>query len=257
MKLDLSSLASVKSFVEEFTLKYSRLDILVNNAGQVNDTFITTVDKIEQTMQCNHISVTYLTTLLFPLLQKSKGRVVSLSSEVHTFAKFDVEDWSRTLETNDLEALKAKYTSGFGLYGIAKIGTNYMTKFFTKYAEIYSANNNLDYVVPFVCLHPGTVHSDLMNISKVKGIQVVILMLMWPFQMLLFKTEFVGAQTTLHLCYIDADKISRGSYYADCKVCRESKDVADKSKFNAFMRYTFNLIKKHQKINIDENEVLS
>ena len=36
MKLDLSSLESVKNFAAEFLQKEARLDILINNAGKVN-----------------------------------------------------------------------------------------------------------------------------------------------------------------------------------------------------------------------------
>lgn len=256
MKLDLSSFNSVKNFVKEFTSIYNQIDILVNNAGQINENYTVTSDGFEQTLQCNHISVTYLTALLLPLIQRSKGRVISVGSDGHHFAKYDIKDWENSLETGNHDTLKSKYGSlGFGFYTISKIGNNFMTKFFTKYAENYSSLNNNNYTVPFVTIHPGAVYTE---IAKFDGslIRKILLIILIPFQYLVFKDEFVGAQTTLHCCYLDYSQLIKGGYYANCKPSKESEAAKNKDNMTAFMKYTFKAIRKVQTLEFNENDVL-
>jgi retinol dehydrogenase-12 len=254
MKIDLSSFASVRNFVKEFTSHYNKLDILVNNAGQINENYTITADGNEQTMQSNHISVTYLTSLLLPIIQKSKGRVVSVGSDGHFHARYDIKEWENSLETGKHEVLKNKYNGfGFGFYTISKIGNNFMTKFFTKYAESYLNNSN--YTIPFVTVHPGVVRTE---IAKFEGslMKKLILVILIPFQYLVFKDEFVGAQTTLHCCYLDYSEIIKGGYYANCKVAKESDAAKNKENMISFMKYTFNAIRKVESFDFNENLVL-
>ena len=100
--LDLSSLESVRGFVDCFTAKYQHLNILVNNAG-INFSG-KSVDGLDLCFQTNFVGHYLLTRLLIPQLLKAKnqfsskdggisgngveaGRVVNLSSVMHHFAK--------------------------------------------------------------------------------------------------------------------------------------------------------------------------
>ena len=60
MKCDLASLASVKTFSEEFKTKYSSLDILVNNAGVMAVPFSLSEDGIESQFAINHLGMSSL-----------------------------------------------------------------------------------------------------------------------------------------------------------------------------------------------------
>ncbi|KAN0052990.1 hypothetical protein ACTA71_012471 [Dictyostelium dimigraforme] len=85
MKMDLSSLESIKEFVKEFDELNEPLDILVNNAGIINTEYKVTTDGYESTMGVNHLGPSLLTFLLLPKLNKSKygGNIVFVSSKMH------------------------------------------------------------------------------------------------------------------------------------------------------------------------------
>ena len=84
MKLDLSSLDSVFTFVEAYREKNLPLNILVNNAGVMFGRFELTKDNVEKQFQTNHLGHFLLTVSLFDILEKSQpSRVVSLSSMAH------------------------------------------------------------------------------------------------------------------------------------------------------------------------------
>lgn len=86
MKLDLSSFASIKEFVNSFKAKYDSLDVLVNNAGiMALPTRELTKDGLEMQIGTNHFGHFLLTSLMFPLLKQS-GRVVNHASSAHMFA---------------------------------------------------------------------------------------------------------------------------------------------------------------------------
>lgn len=58
--------------------------MLILNAGIFGHGYEETEDKIDKTMQVNHLSHMYLALLLEPLLKK-KSRVVFVSSESHRY----------------------------------------------------------------------------------------------------------------------------------------------------------------------------
>ncbi len=93
MELDLNSLASVKSFADEFAKKFERLDLLINNAGIMMTPFAKTEDGFESQFGVNHLGHFLLTGLLLPLLEKpDRPRVVSLSSMAHRHGNIDFEN---------------------------------------------------------------------------------------------------------------------------------------------------------------------
>jgi NAD(P)-dependent dehydrogenase (short-subunit alcohol dehydrogenase family) len=92
--LDLSSMASVRTFSDYFSKKYNHLNVLVNNAG-INFTGAS-VDGLDLCFQTNFLGHFLLTKLLMNKLLNAKnklsdgrveaGRVVNLSSVCHHFA---------------------------------------------------------------------------------------------------------------------------------------------------------------------------
>ncbi|KAK7283635.1 hypothetical protein RIF29_13278 [Crotalaria pallida] len=91
MKLDLSSLASVRKFVSDFKSSGLPLNILINNAGISAGPFTLTEDNIELTFATNHIGQFLLTNLLLDTMKKTthqskkEGRIVNVSSDGHQF----------------------------------------------------------------------------------------------------------------------------------------------------------------------------
>ena len=84
MQLDLSSLASVAAFAEEFRSRHDQLHILINNAAVMACPYSTTVDGFEMQFGTNHLGHFALFLHLLPTLEAAHGaRVISLSSTGH------------------------------------------------------------------------------------------------------------------------------------------------------------------------------
>lgn len=94
MKLDLSSLASVRAFADSFRSRHQRLDLLINNAGIMGTPFALTADGFESQMGTNHLGHFALTGLLIePLRAAPAARVVTVGSMGHWRAKpLDLDD---------------------------------------------------------------------------------------------------------------------------------------------------------------------
>lgn len=93
MTLDLSSLASVRSFAEEFNQNEGQLDLLVNNAGILGVPLGHTVDGFENHMGTNHLGHFALTGLLMERILATPGaRVITVGSLGHWRGKLDVDD---------------------------------------------------------------------------------------------------------------------------------------------------------------------
>jgi len=60
-----------------------------------------------------------------------------------------------------------------------------------------------------------------------------------------FKTEFIGAQTTLHCCYIAREKLINGGYYKNCRLDKFGKTVNDKKSEDEVMRFTKEILRQH------------
>lgn len=93
MQLDLSDLASVHRFADEFTRRYRRLDILINNAGIMATPFGKTADGFELQFGTNHLGHFALTGLLLGLIICTpQARVVTISSGGHRWAAMDFDN---------------------------------------------------------------------------------------------------------------------------------------------------------------------
>ncbi len=91
--LDLSDLASVRKFAEQFLSQFKRLDLLINNAGVMIPPYEKTVDGFELQMGANYFGHFLLTSLLLPTLETTAGaRVVQLSSIAHKSGRIHFSD---------------------------------------------------------------------------------------------------------------------------------------------------------------------
>ena len=93
-KLDLGSLASVRTAGAELAAAYPRIDLLINNAGVMYPPKQTTADGFELQFGTNHLGHFALTGLLLSnLLNVDGSRVVVVSSIAHNIrAKIDFAD---------------------------------------------------------------------------------------------------------------------------------------------------------------------
>jgi NAD(P)-dependent dehydrogenase (short-subunit alcohol dehydrogenase family) len=87
LHLDLASLTSVRQAAEA-AADLGPIDVLVNNAGVMGTPYSRTADGLELQMATNHFGPFLLTGLLLPqLAEGGEGRVVTVSSLMHTIAR--------------------------------------------------------------------------------------------------------------------------------------------------------------------------
>lgn len=105
--MDLAEQASVRKAAEEVLEKVSRIDALICNAAiaQVPKQRIT-VDGFESQLGVNHYGHFTLQGMLFPLIEKSKGRIVTVGSMGYNMGiktiQFDDMNWDKNYHPNNV-----------------------------------------------------------------------------------------------------------------------------------------------------------
>ncbi|CAM4271910.1 SDR family oxidoreductase [Zobellia nedashkovskayae] len=107
IEMDLASLTSVKKAAEEVLKTVTQIDALLCNAAiaQVpKQTF--TEDGFESQLGVNHYGNFLLQALLYPRIEESKGRIVTVGSMGYTMGiktiKFDDMNWDKNYGPNDV-----------------------------------------------------------------------------------------------------------------------------------------------------------
>ncbi|MDA9564039.1 SDR family oxidoreductase [Flavobacteriales bacterium] len=107
IRMDLAELSSVKKAAEEVLNTVSQIDALICNAAiaQVpKQTF--TVDGFESQLGVNHYGNFLLQGLLYPRIEKSKGRIVTVGSMGYNLGiktiQFDDMNWDKNYGPNDV-----------------------------------------------------------------------------------------------------------------------------------------------------------
>ena len=107
IKMDLAEQASVKKAAESVIKTVSQIDALICNAAiaQVPKQTLT-VDGWESQMGTNHFGNFTLQALLFPLIEKSKGRIVTVGSMGYNLGiktiQFDDLNWDKNYSPNGI-----------------------------------------------------------------------------------------------------------------------------------------------------------
>lgn len=93
MHLDLSDLESIKTFSDDFILKFDKLDRLINNAGVMIPPLKHTKQGFELQFGTNHLGHFALTGRMLPLLLSAKdSRIISVSSVASRGAKINFDN---------------------------------------------------------------------------------------------------------------------------------------------------------------------
>ena len=93
VRLDLSSLSSVRTAADEICARFPRVDVLINNAGVMEVPYERTGDGFELTLATNHLGPFALTGLLLERLASTPGsRVVTMSSQGHAEGVIGFDD---------------------------------------------------------------------------------------------------------------------------------------------------------------------
>lgn len=209
LKLDLSSLKSVRAFADQFNSMNLPLNILINNAGVMFCPFQLSEDEVEMQFATNHLGHFLLTNLLLDNMKTTakctgiEGRIVNLSSvaHLHTYPKGIQFD-----QLNDKKIYNDKMA-----YGQSKLANILHAKELSRRLKEEGANITVN------CVHPGLIMTNLMrhSFALMKAIQVVTY--------IFWKNVPQGAATT---CYVGLNpqlKGVTGKYFADCNEEKTSK----------------------------------
>jgi WW domain-containing oxidoreductase len=205
MQLDLSDLASVKLFVDNFQSLSLPLHILINNAGVMALPLSFTKDGFEMQFGVNHLGHFYLTALFTDLLKASApARVVIVSSSGNRyFVPY------KGIDFTNLNAEKGY--SPAAAYGQSKLANILHAKELQRRFDAAHAD------VTVTSVHPGAVESNLgrsIDLSATWNIVCSVrdwflfLKEMWS-----YKKVQVGASTNIY-CAVSPDVI-KGEFYAD------------------------------------------
>lgn len=102
--LDLADLSSVRAAAEEIHQRVPQLDALINNAGIMQTPKQQTADGFEMQLGTNHLGHFLLDGLLFDLVEKASGRIVTVSSVAHRFGRMNLKDLMLTKSYSPTQA---------------------------------------------------------------------------------------------------------------------------------------------------------
>ncbi|EDV36908.1 uncharacterized protein Dana_GF13190 [Drosophila ananassae] len=197
-QLDLSSMASIRSFATRFMSEESKLHILINNAGIMDCPRMLTKDGFEMQIGVNHMGHFLLTLLLLDVLKATApSRIVVVSSLAHRFG---------TIKQHDLNSEKS-YSRKFA-YAQSKLANVLFTRELAKRLTGSGVTVN--------ALHPGVVDTELIRYMRFFGWKI-IKFISRPVYWVFFKTPKSGAQTTLFAALDPKLENVSGQYFSDCK----------------------------------------
>ncbi len=206
--LDLTSLASVRTFAQKVLDAHPRIDLLINNAGVMAVPFARTADGFESQLGINHLGHFVLTNLLTPaLIAASPSRVVTVSSNAHERSDILWDD--PNYETKPYETWQA--------YGQSKTANALFT---------LELNARLaPHGVHAYAVHPGLVGTDLMRYlgdqerealdSSIKGYGLE------------YKTPAQGAATSVWAATSAELADHGGAYVEDCHLSQSAPYAHD------------------------------
>ncbi|GMH34403.1 hypothetical protein BSKO_02237 [Bryopsis sp. KO-2023] len=218
-KLDLSSLPSVKSFVDNFGTSRSNLDILVNNAGVGGCPFTLNASGREIQFATNHVGHFLLTNLLLKRLRdtgkrkKRPARVITVSSHAH-FRSYR-------------EGIRfGKLDSPFGYNRMQSYGQSKLANLLFARSLDERLKARKDPVVS-VAVHPGVIFTNLFR--HIPG---------WIVQPLEFVSKYIslphvltipeGAASSVYLATAPDWKLKGGEYYYSCTIQPSSEQSQDR-----------------------------
>lgn len=204
MSLDLSSLQSVRAFVEEYTRRDLPLHYMILNAGVMAPPLTHTEDGFELQMGTNHFAHFALCVGLIQHMAKFtspefQGRVVVVSSEGHKYAGLASNG---ELCWDDLNWKKRSYST-WAAYGQSKLANILFTVELQRRMQLAGVNITAN------CLHPGVIATDLGRHSflfRILGVVGSIFMKSIP----------QGAATTVFATVYPDLKDRGGLYLKDC-----------------------------------------
>ncbi|GHT65602.1 oxidoreductase [Spirochaetia bacterium] len=190
-KIDLSSIASIKQFVQSFLQDFDHVNILINNAGIVTMKHEITEDGFGNIVAVNTIGPYLLTKLLIPHFPAGEdNRIINMSSWIYKFGKFSID------KMNKYHYVKA--------YAVSKYAQLLIT--------LELADELKEKGITINAANPGTVRTTIMYTNN-RFYDFIIDMLMAP----LYISIEEGARTGIYLATSDEVKNKTGNLYHKCR----------------------------------------
>ncbi|MCD7446555.1 Short-chain dehydrogenase TIC 32 B, chloroplastic [Datura stramonium] len=234
LKLDLSSLKSVKAFADTFLALNLPLNILINNAGIMFCPFQLSEDGIEMQFATNHLGHFYLTNLLLDKMKETartagiEGRIVNLSSVAHLVCPYGGIQFHNINDKNSYQDKLA--------YGQSKLANLLHANELSRHLKEEGANITVNSV------HPGLIMTNLMRHSA------FLMRILRVFTCFLWKNVPQGAATTCYVALHPSLKGVSGKYFDDCNEYKPSKLARDEVLARDLWDFSNNLVTASQKI---------
>jgi len=149
IKLDLSSLGSIISFISEITRKFDSVDLLMNNAGIIPTCPEQTCDGFELTVSVNYIAPYLLTRKLIPLMPEG-ARIVNMISCTYPAGRIDLPEFFSQGRKGRFQRL--------GIYSNTKLALVFFTFELSQYLQAKGITVN--------AADPGIVSTDMITMKK-------------------------------------------------------------------------------------------
>ncbi|KAH8492370.1 hypothetical protein Peur_072985 [Populus x canadensis] len=230
MDLDLSSMASVKKFAEDFKSLNLPLNLLINNAGIMATPFMLSKDNIELQFATNHVGHFLLTNLLMETIRKTarasrkEGRIVNVSSRRH---KFSYPEGIRFAKLNDPSGYNS--LSAYGQSKLANIlHANELARQLKEDRVEVTANS----------VHPGLIATNLFrHYSFLTGLVGLV-------GNYVIKNVQQGAATTCYVALHPKVKGTSGQYFADSSIAKSSLQANDAELATKLWDFSLDLVRR-------------
>ncbi|XP_074568262.1 short-chain dehydrogenase TIC 32 B, chloroplastic-like [Curcuma longa] len=215
LKLDLSSLKSVRAFADEFLSMNLPLHILINNAGVMFCPFQLSEDGIELQFATNHLGHFLLSNLLLEKMKSTaketgiQGRIVNLSSIAHLHTYPNSINFDKLNDKNIYSDKKA--------YGQSKLANLLHAHELSRRLKEDGANVTVNSV------HPGLILTNLMRHS------LPLMRILKVFSYIFWKNIPQGASTTCYVALHPNVKGVTGKYFYDCNEELPSQSARDEA----------------------------
>lgn len=215
IRCDLADLASVRSFVESFKAKHTRLDGLGCNAGAVimGNKAQYSKDGFEMTLAASYFGHFLLIESLLDILKTSApSRIYIISSVVHANSPGD----RYAVHLDDLN-WKSRSYNAFNAYGEAKVAC-------VLYAKELAARLEGSGVTA-ASIHPGWARSNFGSGGPfwMRALMTV----MRPMTRSMSDSNWASAQTSLHVLLNDDVPNHSGAYFSQSSVLYRDRECRD------------------------------
>jgi len=201
MQLDVSSLASVRRFADDYERAKYDIDVLCLNAGAIIARRDVSVDGFELSMATNHFGHFLLVMMLLPVVlatERRKGtpRIVQItSSTTYEYKNFDFGEAVIVHERDKAEFQKKLFLRPIKHYSMTKLANILAMQ------ELARKLHDIGSKIPCLLVHPGEINT---NVTRDLPAPLVKFIKAFPWIVELFlKTPYQGHVGTVFACTSD------------------------------------------------------